>query len=115
MYAEFVIQLLGKKLLKEDRTFQDDALKVAIVNEVASKETLEVQNDAKPGNESMHVMGKSRIPGNISNSRNPLNQHNQKPSPPTFQKSSWACYPCGSTLNILEPSVSLNTDLRLAA
>ena len=53
----------------------------------------------------MHLMDKSRIPGNISNGRNPLNQHNQKPSLPTFQKSSYACYSCGSTMSILEPSV----------
>ena len=33
-----------KKLLSEDLTFQD-ALKVAVADEVASKETLEVQND----------------------------------------------------------------------
>ena len=76
-----------KKLLNEDRTFQD-ALKVAIADEVASKETLEVQNDAKPGDESVHSMG---------NSRNLLNQQNRKPSLPPFQKSSYACYSCGST------------------
>ena len=76
-----------KKLLNEDRTFQD-ALKVAIADEVASKETLEVQNDAKPGDESVHSMG---------NSRNLLNQQNRKPSLPSFQKSSYACYSCGST------------------
>ena len=71
-----------KKLLNEDRTFQD-ALKVAIADKVASKETLEVQNDAKPGDESVHSMG---------NSRNLLNQQNRKPSLP-------------SVLNILETSV----------
>ena len=76
-----------KKLLNEDRTFQD-ALKVAIADEVASKETLEVQNDAKPGDESVHSMG---------NSRNLLNQQNRKPSVPSFQKYSYACYSCGST------------------
>ena len=76
-----------KKLLNEDRTFQD-ALKVAIADEVASKETLEVQNDAKPGDESVHSMG---------NSRNLLNQQNRKPSLPPFQKSSYTCYSCGST------------------
>ena len=76
-----------KKLLNEDRTFQD-ALKVAIADEVASKETLEVQNDAKPGDESVHSMG---------NSRNLLNQQNRKPSLPPFQKSSYSCYSCGST------------------
>ena len=76
-----------KKLLNEDRTFQD-ALKVAIADEVASKETLEVQNDAKPGDESVHSMG---------NSRNLLNQQNRKPSLPLFQKSSYSCYSCGST------------------
>ena len=76
-----------KKLLNEDRTFQD-ALKVAIADEVASKETLEVQNDAKPGDESLHSMG---------NSRTLLNQQNRKPSLPSFQKSSYACYSCGST------------------
>ena len=80
-------------------------INVAIADEVASKETLEVQNNGKPGDESVHLMDKSRIPGNISNSRNPLNQHNQKPSLPTFQKSSYACYSCGSTMSILEPSV----------
>ena len=76
-----------KKLLNEDRTFQD-ALKVAIADEVASKETLEVQNDAKPGDESVHSMG---------NSSNLLNQQNRKPSLPPFQKSSYSCYSCGST------------------
>ena len=76
-----------KKLLNEDRTFQD-ALKVAIADEVASKETLEVQNDAKPGDESVHSMG---------NSRNLLNQQNRKLSLSSFQNSSYACYSCGST------------------
>ena len=36
----------------------------------------------------MHSMG---------NSRNLLNQQNRKPSLPSFQKSSYACYSCGST------------------
>ena len=54
-----------KKLLNEDRTF----------HEVASKETLKVQNDTKPGDESVHWMG---------NSRNLLNQQNRKPSLPSF-------------------------------
>ena len=36
----------------------------------------------------MHSMG---------NSRNLLNQQNRKPSLPSFQKYSYACYSCGST------------------
>ena len=87
LYVEFVTQLLGKMLLNEDRTFQD-ALNVAVADEVASKESLEAQNDAKPGDQSVHSMG---------NSRNLLNQQNRKPSLPSFQKYSYACYSCGST------------------
>ena len=85
-----------KKLLNEDRTFQD-ALKIAIADEVASKETLKVENDAKPGDESVHSVGKSRNPGNSSYTRNPLNQQNQKPPLPSFPKPHYSCYSCGST------------------
>ena len=86
-------------LLNEDRTFQD-ALNVAIADEVASKETLEVQNDAKPGDESVHSMG---------NSRNLLSQQNRKPSLPSFQKYSYACHSCGST----EHSKRTSVDFRM--
>ena len=84
-----------KKLLNEDRTFQH-ALIVAIAYEVTGKETLEVQNDAKPGDELVHLICKSRIPGNFSNSRNPLKQRNKKSTLLTFQKSSYACFSCRS-------------------
>ena len=50
-----------EKLLNEDRTFQD-ALKVAVADEVTSKETLEVQNDPKPDQDSVHSVGKTRNP-----------------------------------------------------
>ena len=58
LYVEFVTQVLGKMLLYEDRTFQD-ALNVAVADAVASKESLEAQNDAKPGDQSVHSMGNS--------------------------------------------------------
>ena len=92
-----------KKLLNEDHIFQD-ALKVATADEVANKETLEVQNDAKPGDESVHLMGKSRIPWSISNSRNPLNQHNQNHHYP-HSKNLLTHVILVEVLNILEPSV----------
>ena len=84
-----------KKLLNEDRTFQH-ALIVAIAYEVTGKETLELQNDAKPGDELVRLICKSRIPGNFSNSRNPLKQRNKKSTLLTFQKSSYACFSCRS-------------------
>ena len=58
-----------KKLLNEDRTFQD-VLKVAIADEVASKETLAFQNNTKRVNESVHAVGRNQIPDKFSNSRN---------------------------------------------
>ncbi len=72
----------SKKLLNEDRTFQD-ALKVAIVDEVGSKEILELRSDTtKPVD---ITMGKNRFPENYSNSRNTHNSN--KPTPlSTFQK-----------------------------
>ncbi|CAB4016540.1 Hypothetical predicted protein, partial [Paramuricea clavata] len=67
-----------KKLLNEDRTFQD-VLKVAIADEVASKETLAFQNNTKPVNESVHTVGRNQIPDKFSNSRNTSNSNNLRP------------------------------------
>ena len=83
-----------KKLLNEDRTFQD-ALKVAIADEVASKETLEVQNDTKPGDESVHSMGNSR------NLRNQQNRNHRYP----HSKNIHTRVILVEVLNILETSV----------
>ncbi|CAB4000179.1 Retrovirus-related Pol poly from transposon [Paramuricea clavata] len=85
-----------KKLLNEDRTFQD-VLKVAIADEVASKETLAFQNNTKPVNESVHTVGRNQIPDKFSNSRNTSNSNNLRPPLPTAQKFSYACYSCGGT------------------
>ena len=85
-----------KKLLNEDRTFQD-VLKVAIADEVASKETLAFQNNTKPVNESVHAVGRNQIPDKFSNSRNTSNSNNLRPPLPTAQKFSYACYSCGGT------------------
>ena len=84
-----------KKLLNEDRTFQD-VLKVAIADEVASKETLTFQNNTKPVNESVHAVGRNQFPDKFSNSRNTSNSNNLRPPLPTAQ-----------VLNILGPSVDL--------
>ena len=85
-----------KKLLNKDRTFQD-ALKVAVADEVASKETLEAQNDPKPVEDSVLSVGKTRNTRNFSSSKNIINQYNQKSPLPTFPKSFHAaCYSCGS-------------------
>ena len=84
-----------KKLLNEDRTFQD-ALKVAVADEVASKETLEVQNDPKPDRDSVHSVGKTGNTRYFSSSKNTVNQDNLKSPLPTFPKSFYACYSCGS-------------------
>ena len=85
-----------KKLLNEDRTFQD-VLKVAIADEVASKETLAFQNNTKPVNESVHAVGRNQFPNKFSNSRNTSNSNNLRPPLPTAQKFSYACYSCGGT------------------
>ncbi|CAB3989970.1 Transposon Tf2-9 poly, partial [Paramuricea clavata] len=85
-----------KKLLNEDRTFQD-VLKVAIADEVASKETLAFQNNTKSVNESVHTVGRNQIPDKFSNSRNTSNSNNLRPPLPTAQKFSYACYSCGGT------------------
>ena len=85
-----------KKLLNEDRTFQD-VLKVAIADEVASKETLAFQNNTKPVNESVHAVGRNQIPDKFSNSRNTSNSNNLRPPLRTAQKFSYACYSCGGT------------------
>ena len=78
-----------KKGLNEDRTFQD-ALKVAVADEVASKETLEVQNDPKPVEDSVHSVGKTRNTRNFSSSKNTVIQYNQK-SPLTTSPKSLLC------------------------
>ena len=78
------------------KTFQD-VLKVAIADEVASKETLAFQNNTKPVNESVHAVGRNKIPDKFSNSRNTSNSNNLRPPLPTAQKFSYACYSCGGT------------------
>ncbi|CAB4033550.1 Hypothetical predicted protein, partial [Paramuricea clavata] len=89
-----------KKLLNEDRTFQD-VLKVAIADEVASKETLAFQNNTKPVNESVHAVGRNQIPDKFSNSKNTSNSNNLRPPlrhclpPRNFHLH--ACYSCGGT------------------
>ena len=72
-------------------------LKVAIADEVASKETLAFQNNTKPVNESVHAVGRNQIPDKFSNSRNTSNFNNLRPPLPTAQKFSYACYSCGGT------------------
>lgn len=94
-------------MLNEDRTFQN-GLKIAIADEVASKETLELQNNAKSGEESVYVMRENKGPEKFPNIRNPSNFNKQKPPLPLGPKSPYTCYSCGNT-EFLEPSVDLET------
>jgi hypothetical protein len=66
-------------------------LKVAIADEVASKETLAFQNDTKPVNESVHAVGRNQIPDKFSNSRNTSNYNNLRPPTITYRPEIFTC------------------------
>lgn len=90
-----------KKLLNEDRTFQD-ALKVAVADEVASKETLQFHQEPRPSNESVNAVGQSKTNDTSSSrgnfqSRGSTNSGTFQTSSPTSRKGSYACFSCGGS------------------
>ena len=79
-----------KKLLSQDRTFQE-ALQVAIADEIAAKETLQVQQQRL--SQSVNSVSKETSSCGISTSRPSPNQ-----TSPKFQPvSSYACFSCGNS------------------
>ena len=96
---EFAIQLLEKNLLREDRTFQQ-ALQVAIANEVAAKETMQVQQQQL----SQPVNSVTKDPLTLSSSsrdnsriRPSARQVLRQTSTSSQQAASYACFSCGNT------------------
>ena len=88
-----------KKLLSENRTFQE-ALQVAITDEIAAKETLQVQQRQLPQPVNSVTKEFSALP--FSSRGNSANQSTSRPSPSQISSSfqpaaSYACFSCGNS------------------
>ena len=88
-----------KKLLSEDRTFQE-ALQVAIANEIAAKETLQVQQQQLPQAVNAVANEFSALPS--SSRGKSATQSTSRPSASQISSSSqpaasYACFSCGNS------------------
>ena len=87
-----------KKLLSEDRTFQE-ALKVAISDEAAAKETLQVQQQvSQPVNSVSKDFPVSPLPAFRGNSRQEFSSRQlpRQNSASPHQPTSYTCFSCGN-------------------
>ena len=86
-----------KKLLSEDRTFQQ-ALQVAIADEVAAKETMQVQHQlSQPVNSVTKEFTLSSSSRDNSRIRPSARQVLRQTSTSSQQAASYACFSCGNT------------------
>ena len=88
-----------KRLLSEDRTLQE-ALQVAIADEITAKETLQVQQQQLPKPVNSVAKEFSALPS--SSRGNSATQSTSRPSPSQISSrfqpaSSYACFSCGNS------------------
>ena len=99
-----------KKLLSQDRTFQE-ALQLANADEIAAKETLQVQQQQL--SQSVNSVSKETSSHGISRSRSTSWPSANQTSPKFLSVSSYACLSCGKTL--IMKDLNANSQMLFAA